>query len=69
MSQAISHRHELVQVTAPHAEVVPPWHVTSQRPVPHDAAPHAPEPEQLSVQFPDVHDIVVAHDAVPVQVR
>ena len=70
--QETSHRHEFVQVTAPHAEPSspPPWHVTSQRPWPQPIVPHAPAPpEHDSVQRPDVHVIGAMQALAPVHVR
>ena len=68
-SQETSHRHELAQLTLPHAESMP-MQLARQRPVPQLTAPHAPLPPlQVSVHVPPLHVICWPQAADPAHVR
>ena len=63
---ATSHRHELAQLTVPHAPV--PLHVALHLPVPHVRLPHALVPPEHIVVHAPVVQLTLPHALVPVQV-
>lgn len=69
LSHVTSHRHELAQLTLPHAESMP-MQLARQRPVPQLIVPHAAVPPlQVSVHVPPAHVICWPQAAEPAHVR